>query len=148
MSVSFNISVSLEVFKKLTAMLEEGQSHDDVIRELLSLDSIVEPENPTNQSLVRLADQLTRNMQSRGNGFVSRGLYLPNGTQLRARYKQREYRAQIQEDGWVDENGHSHSSPSAAATSITGTNVNGLRFWEAMRPTDKGWRRLDIMVQQ
>ena len=37
MSASFNISVSLEVFKKLTAMLEEGQSHDDVIRELLRL---------------------------------------------------------------------------------------------------------------
>ena len=147
MSVTFNISVSLEVYKQLTARLEEGQSHDDVIRDLLSLDSIVELENPTNAAFERLSDALTSSLLSRGNGFVSRGLWLPNETQLRARYKQREYRASIIDERWLDENGGPHSSPSAAAAAITGTNVNGLRFWEAKRPSDAGWRRLDVLIQ-
>lgn len=147
MSVSFSISVSLEVYKQLTARLEEGQSHDDVIRELLSLDSIVEIENPTSATLEKMSDFIMKTQLARGNGFLSRGLWLPNGTELRARYKQNEYRASIVDEKWIDDSGDLHTSPSAAASAITGTNVNGLRFWEAKRPSDKGWRRLDILAQ-
>ena len=147
MSVQFNISVSLEVYKQLTARLEEGQAHDDVIRDLLGLDSIVELENPTNTPVERVSDMLMRSTMARGNGFISRGLWLPNGTELRARYKQREYRASIVGEEWIDESGDIQTSPSSAASAITGTNVNGLRFWEAKRPTDKGWRRLDVLAQ-
>jgi hypothetical protein len=147
MSVSFNIPVSLEVYKQLTARLEEGQTHDDVIRHLLGVDSIVEPENPVNTPLESLSDKLTKSMLARGNGFISRGLWLPNGTELRARYKQKEYLAYIVDEEWIGEGGELQTSPSAAASAITGTNVNGLRFWEARRPTDKGWRRLDVLAQ-
>ena len=147
MSVTFNIPVTLEVYKLLTSRLEEGQTHDDVIRELLNLDSIVEPENPTSITPIRMNDSITRTILARGNGFISRGLWLPNGTELRARYKQRAYHASIVEEEWLDENGLLHTSPSAAASAITGTNVNGLRFWEAKRPTDRGWRRLDVLAQ-
>ena len=148
MVIKFDIQVSLEVYKQLTARLEEGQTHDDVIRELLNLDSIVELENPTRQPLETMNDAIVRSMLGRGNGFVSRGLWLPNGTELRARYKQREFHASIVEESWLDENGNGQTSPSAAAAAITGTNVNGLRFWEAKRPTDSGWRRLDVLAKQ
>ena len=147
MSITFSIQVSLEVYKQLTARLEEGQTHDDVIRDLLGLDSIVELENPTSLPLQRLGDVMARSFAAAGSGFVSRNLWLPNGTELRARYKQREFHASIVDEEWRDEGGQTLSSPSAAAAAITGTNVNGLRFWEAKRPTDKGWRRLDALVQ-
>lgn len=152
MSVLFEIKVTLPVFKALTARLEEGMSHDDVLRQLLNLESIVEPEQE--QFYNALAQPISENItsvlheQSGKGGFYSRGLWLPNGTDLRARYKQREYRARIVDNAWLDERGKRQSSPSGAATTITGNNVNGLRFWEAKRPGDKSWRRLEILAQQ
>lgn len=151
MTVTFSIQVSLPVFKALTARLEEGLTHDDIIRDLLRLDSPVEPEGGSAVQDVTtiFQDKLGEVLheQSGRGGFFSRGLWLPNGTQLRARYKQQEYLAEIRDNSWTDEGGRHHSSPSAAATAITGTNVNGLRFWEARRPTDTVWRRLDALVE-
>jgi hypothetical protein len=149
MSAKFNVEVTLPVFKSLTARLEEGQTHDDVLRDLLGIDSIIEPEAPPS-ALAYYDDELKRAFHERSgkSGFFSRGLWLPNGTDLRARYKQREYRACIVDNAWLDERGKRQSSPSAAATAITGTNVNGLRFWEGKRPGDAAWRRLDVLSQQ
>jgi len=149
-TVKFTIQVGLPVFKELTARLEEGMTHDDVLRDLLGMDSLIEPEtdeliNPT--TLFRDEARKLFHERSGKGGFFSRGLWLPSGTELRARYKQEEYRAAIQDNAWLDEGGRRHTSPSAAATAITGTNVNGLRFWEAKRPTDSVWRRLDMLAQ-
>lgn len=148
MSVSFNIPVSLAVFKALTSKLEEGQTHDDVLRELLKLDSLAEPEKPN--PFAHFEDfsvSVARGIGGAVNGFHSRGLWLPNGTQLRARYKGQLFKARIASGKWIDSAGEEHSSPSAAATAITSTNVNGLRFWEAKRPRDNGWRRLEAFVE-
>jgi hypothetical protein len=148
MPVTFNIPVGLAVFKALTAMLEEGQTHDDVLRELLQLDSPAEPEkaNPF-AHLEDISVHVARGIGGAASGFHSRGLWLPNGTQLRARYKGKLFEARIASGKWMDSAGKEHSSPSAAATAITSTNVNGLRFWEAKRPTDSGWRRLEAFVE-
>lgn len=150
MAVTFTIHVGMPVFKALTARLEEGMTHDDVLRDLLGLDSVIEPEAvdliDVSMALRDEAMKL-RHEQSGKGGFFSRGLWLPNGTELRARYKQEEYRAAIRDSAWLDSKGRRHTSPSAAATAITGTNVNGLRFWEAKRPEDSVWRRLDVLVQ-
>lgn len=145
MSTQYPIKVTLEVYKKLTSMMEEGQSYDDVIRDLLSMDSLIELERPGFIG-VEVGDAFQRSLHGRGSGFISRGLWLPNGTELRARYKQSEYKAKITNDEWVAEDKKTYSSPSAAASAITGTNVNGLRFWQARRPTDTGWRRLEVLV--
>lgn len=148
---TYPIDVSLPVFKALTAKLEEGMTHDDVLRDILSIDSIIEPE--TEDPFAALTSfsesykQVAHERSGKG-GFFSRGLWLPNGTRLRARYKHRQYLAGITDDTWIDERGKSHTSPSAAATAITKTNVNGLRFWEAKRPGDGAWRRLDLLVQR
>lgn len=150
MAVRYPIQVTLPVFKALTNRLGEGMTHDDVLRDMLGIDSVVEPEPlelvDVGKTFQNEAKQLIHERSGR-EGFFSRGLWLPNGTQLRARYKQQEYRASIRHNTWNDESGRRHTSPSAAATAITGTNVNGLRFWEAKRPADEVWRRLDILVQ-
>lgn len=150
MSVTFDVKVTLPVFKALTARLEEGMTHDDVLRDLLSIDSIIEPDrDEVAAGLAQFAEGFQQALHERSGkgGFFSRGLWLPNGTLLRARYKQKEYLAGIKENAWIDERGKRHTSPSAAATAITETNVNGLRFWEAKRPGDGAWRRLDLLVQ-
>ena len=147
MPVTFNIPVSLTVFKALTALLEEGQTHDDILRDLLQLDSPAELEKPNPfAQFEEISSNLARGIGGAVGGFHSRGLWLPNGTLLRARYKGRLYEARIAEAKWIDSTGGEQSSPSAAATAITSTNVNGLRFWEAKRPTDNGWRRLEAFV--
>jgi hypothetical protein len=93
-----------------------------------------------------ITGNITRGLGGPEAGFYSRGLWLPNGTRLRARYKQRLFEARIADGKWVDTVGNEHTSPSAAAAAITSTNVNGLHFWEAKRPTDHGWRRLQAFV--
>jgi hypothetical protein len=147
MGLKFPINVSLAVFKALTARLHEGQTHDDVIRDLLEIDSIAEPELPSPfEGVGAIAEAISRGMHARVGGFHSRGLWLPDGTQLRARYKQKLYSAEISGGQWIDDAGGEHPSPSAAASAITSTNVNGLRFWEAKRPTDNGWCRLEALA--
>ena len=147
MSLDYEIRVGLPVFKALTALLEDGQTHDDVLREILNIDSIVEPEGGNSAALRGFEHVMAATQHHmEGGGFVSRGLWLPNGTKLRARYKGREYGAEIQNDTWLDSDGRPQTSPSAAANAITSTSVNGWRFWLAKRPGDNGWRRLDQLV--
>lgn len=149
MSVKYPIQVTLPVLKALTAELQEGQTYDDVLRQRLGIDSIVEPEPESVDDRKINYDAIERvvHAYSDKGGYFSRGLWLPNGTELRARYKQREFWARIVNNAWVDASGNRHTSPSAAATAITDTSVNGLRFWEARRPGDTSWRRLDQLVQ-
>ena len=123
-------------------METNGQSHNDVLREILLLDSPSETE-VSDAPLSTLADTILK--ISFAGQFYSRGLALPDGTELRARYKGREYAAIIRDGKWTDHEGRQQISPSAAAGKITSTVVNGLRFWEAKRPGDKGWRRLDVI---
>ena len=137
------IEVSLDVFKKLTARLSyDGQTYSELIHELLTEDSCIEPEEPSDDFLDGRAFLKRENK----SGFASRKLWLPHGTELRARYKQKEYRARIDNSVWLSEDGSRYSSPSAAAHAITGNSVNGLRFWEALRPSDRTWRRLEALV--
>lgn len=135
------IDIDFDVFKALTAMREsENHTYNDVIRGLLGL-----PESMSR----RMSREWTVNIEDFGrakwNGFISRDLFLPNGTELRANYKGNQFTASIQRNKWIDSNGAEHDSPSAAASAITGTNVNGLRFWEAKRPSDSEWRKLDAL---
>lgn len=142
------IDVSLDVYKALTAKLSfEGQTYDDVIRDLLELDSPLEAEDRTDLSAAIESVSVSFARSLDPTAFYSRGLRLPHGTQLKARYKGGNYSAHIANGMWLDSEGNQHHSPSAAATAITGNNVNGLRFWEARRPGDGTWRRLDTLVK-
>ena len=142
-NLTYRISVDLDVFKALTSLLDEdGQTHNDVLRDLLNLDSVTEAE-PPGEIISVAADHLGR--ITAGGNFYSRGLMLANGTRLRARYKGKEYHAAICDGEFRTDDGERHDSPSAAASHITSTTVNGLRFWQAKRPGDRGWRRLDVI---
>ena len=71
------------------------------------------------------------------------GVHFPEGTQFRATYKGTPYFAEIKNGLWVDSNGVVRTSPSDAASEISDTNVNGWRFWHALKPGDTEWRRLE-----
>ena len=137
------IDIDFEVFKQLTARrTHESHTYNAVIRELLGL-----PQNV----LDRIGDNFSPLRSLAGGGgksFALRNGSLAEGTKLRATYKGTEHLAEIRNGRWVDENGEEHGSPSAAASAISGTNVNGLRFWFAKRPQDNAWQRLDILLAQ
>ena len=143
MEIAAQIEIDFNVYKALTVRREhEGHSFKDVLRDLLELDPVQETDPPASH-LESVTDALKTGLGA--PGYHSRGLYLPDGTLLRARYKQRTCHGRIDGGQWLDDQGHVFASTSAAATAITGTNVNGLRFWEAQRPGERGWRRLELL---
>ncbi len=138
----YQISVDLDVFKTLTSMIQsEGQDHNDVLRDVLNLDSPIEAEPPGAGS--EIPNALAR--LAYPGQFYSRGLALPDGTELRARYKGVQHLALIRNGRWWSADGREFSSPSAAASSITGTTVNGWRFWECRLPGKTQWQLIDAL---
>lgn len=119
------IEIDFETFKSLT-LLRKNESHtyNDVIRELLGLETDADDEY-SNPLL----------------GKVIGGRFLPNGTKLRAKYKSLFYTGEIKQSQLIYD-GKSFKSASAAAREVTGTNVNGLEFWDVKRPDDAGWNKL------
>lgn len=131
------IDIDFEVFKELTRRrTSESVTYNDVIRDLLGLEETCAR---------RVGESLSAAIHTSGKApdFVSRGLRLASGTRLRAKYRGQVHSAEIRSGKWLDGNGQEHASPSAAARAITGTNVNGLRFWEAQVDGESGWRKLD-----
>jgi hypothetical protein len=122
------IDVDFEVFKELTVRrATEEVSYNDVIRELLGLDPV--------------HDVQERSLKSGGCTIL--GVHFPDGTQFRADYKGKKHEAEIVMGRWVDEKGSVRNSPSDAARAITGTNINGWRFWSVKRPNDLFWRKME-----
>lgn len=78
----------------------------------------------------------------RAGAWSGKGVALPEGTELRARYKGQNAHAVIS-GGFIVLDGQPHRTPSAAGTAFTGKAINGWTFWEARRPGNAGWRRLD-----
>ena len=139
------IEIDFEVWKSLTQRrVNENHTYNEVLRELLNLDSTTELMTPVESILEGSSGPkgLGFGLIS-ASGFSSRDLFLPNGTLIKATYRQRAYTAKIENGRWIDEDGIVLSSPSSAAHRVTGTSVNGLRFWQAKRPTDNAWYRLD-----
>lgn len=125
--------MDFEVWKALTLRRrDESHSYNDVLRELLGLDPLLE----------------TGHRTSAGDGASPRlgrlvgDRFLPNGSKLRAKYKGVLYHAEIVNGTLIDGDGKAHSSSSAAARAVTKTNVNGLTFWEVRRPGESGWNKI------
>lgn len=125
------VEIDFEVYKELTARrATEATTYNDVIRDLLGLDA--EPE---------VADAQVPG----AGGLEMKGVFLPNGTQLRVTYKGQTYTAEIKDGAWIGSDGVRRNTPSDAACAITQTNVNGWRFWHVKRPNDKGWKVLNSL---
>ena len=147
------IEIDFDVFKALTALREhEGDTYNHVLRRMLGLPN--QQENTLNAMLSGpdlgdLVSALSKGpsplnaLSPFTDGAWFNGVFFPNGTKLRASYKGDTYFAEIKGGQWVDSNGIVRTSPSDAASAISGTNVNGWRFWHAQGPGDSTWRRLD-----
>jgi hypothetical protein len=146
-----NIEINFEVFKQLTALREsEADSYSAVIRRLLEscpprLHLVKDPTSAIESGLgafgtdpIALAS-LRRAIEDLPANPMGLGAWYGK---LRATYKGQTHLAEIRAGAWLGADGVTRTSPSDAASSISGTNVNGWRFWHVQRPGDV-WRRLD-----
>jgi hypothetical protein len=139
------ISIDFDVFKGLTQRLESAdEDYNEVIRRLLNLPASAVDMLPGEIDRPGLPMPTNALAPQNGGAWFS-NVYFPNGTFFRATYKGNTHRAWINNSQWVDELGRIRTSPSDAASAVTGNNVNGWRFWFVRRPNDEDWRRLDAL---
>ena len=124
------IAIDLGVYKELEKRRESfDESYNDILRRVFRL-------KPG-----KTAESLTSNKK-----LKTRGGILTEGLKLRAKYKGVTYQAEVV-DGQILYQGALYSSPSSAATAVTGTPVNGWTFWEALigndSSKDTNWISLD-----
>ena len=139
------IAIDFEVFQGLTAKLEGGhEDYNEVIRRLLGLPSSHSGFMPGEVDTPGLPSPTNALAPQEGGVWYS-GVFFPNGTHFRATYKGKTYRGWITNSQWIDESGTIRTSPSDAAGAVSGTNVNGWRFWFVRRPRDEDWQRMDAL---
>ncbi len=139
------IDIDFEVYKQLTNLREtEDDTYNEVIRRLLKL--------PASEIAPRIGEVDIPGLPAVGNalkgeasGVWFSNIFFPNGTVFRATYKGKAYSAHIRNSEWIDQLGQVKTSPSDAAGAISGTNVNGWRFWFFKRPHDEDWARMDTL---
>ncbi|MGZ4992646.1 MAG: restriction system modified-DNA reader domain-containing protein [Methylobacter sp.] len=127
------INVDFEVFKALTARRRsETMTENEVIRELLDLSK---PED---------SSETVAQAHNISSSWVSKGVVFPHGTEFRVNYKGQMHTGIVQ-NGALVLNGKRFSSPSAAATELTGGPVNGWVFWECLLPGTTKWKKLALL---
>ncbi|MBS0422358.1 MAG: DUF2924 domain-containing protein [Proteobacteria bacterium] len=123
-----SIDVDFEVYKALIARRPtEDVSENDVLRQLLRLP-------PQSAAAVK-------SNSPRPEDWVTKGVRLPAGTELRATYKGQIHLARV-DSGALIYNDERFNSPSAAAMRITRNPVNGWTFWEYRLPGQSRWNAL------
>lgn len=126
------IEVDFDVFKQLTVRrATEDVSYNDVIRELLGL----------GHGKANTAKETTGPSP---DDWVVKGVRFPAGTEFRASYKG-QVRTGRAEGGALAINGQRYDSPSAGAAAITGSPVNGWRFWECRLPGRSSWQLIESL---
>lgn len=157
------IDIDFDVYKALTILRQsETDTYNHVLRRLLGLPTSLDRESMNKLGIMGIGargdkiereagaaqekpDFLDRIAAALKGGTSFNGVWFPEGTKFRATYKGQSYHASIAGGRWTDQNGMTHSSPSAAASAISQTNVNGWRFWYAMLPGEQEWRLLDSL---
>ena len=123
--------IDFEVYKALTMRrVTEATTYNDVLRELLGLT----PRKPSTNTTTAVP----------GGAWEYRGVRFPHETDFRAKYKGKTYAARVEGDRLLLD-GEPVASPSEAAHKITGTNVNGWRFWECRLPGETRWRTIEAL---
>lgn len=129
------IQISEETYSRLQERAKAFEdTPEDVIRRLLD----------GNGSAVPTQSAVEQRFSS-GGDLVSHVGRVPHNSQLRARYKGKQYEAIIR-DGRVMWNGKAYTSLSSAAVGVinsTGSSrgtENGWRFWEVLTPDSDQWR--------
>jgi hypothetical protein len=123
------IEIDFDVYKALVARRpSEDITENDVLRQLLHLPRKGTVPAPTAAG-------------PNPSDWVTKGVRLPAGTELRAAYKGQTHLAVVS-DGALVLNDTRFNSPSAAAMSITGHPVNGWTFWQFRIPGQGRWKML------
>lgn len=129
----YTIDVDFEVYKQLTVRRQtEDVTYNDVVRELLGLAQTTPPPRGEKSASPSPSD------------WVAKGVRFPAGTEFRANYKGQVHVARVEAGALMLSNGKRFDSPSAAAVSITGSAVNGWRFWECKLP-GKSWQLIETL---
>ncbi|MDP2241520.1 MAG: hypothetical protein Q8K18_15335 [Burkholderiales bacterium] len=114
------IEIDFDVFKELTNRRPtEAVTYNDVIRDLLKL------------------PQSAKSAQPAANGMKSwivSETSFPAGSEFMADYKGKTYSGIAKDGKLVLADGRKFSTPSAAAVHVTGSSVNGWRFWKCKLP--------------
>ena len=123
-----SIEIDFDVFKALTARRASADmTENDVLRQLFNLG--------------KADNALTKTETPAPDDWVTKGVRLPAGTELRSNYKGNTYLARVSSGALVLQ-GRRFDSASAAAMSITGNPVNGWTFWECKLPGQDRWQIL------
>jgi hypothetical protein len=121
------IEVDFDVFKNLTGKREsEAHTYNDVLRSLLGLPK-----------------QTQEGLEKSGRAWVAEGVTFPSGTELQAHFKGKLYKGKVNNEGSIMVDGKPFAGASPAAKYITGSNVNGWKFWECRRPGETSFTLID-----
>jgi hypothetical protein len=133
----FTVEVDFEVYKAIFALrANERVTENDVLRELLSLSpkkEIPTPVSKSNGAPTEGADD-----------WITKNVRFPVGTDFRVSYKGKTYTGRVH-GGALMVDGKRFESPSSAAVAITGSAVNGWRFWEARLPGKSSWQLIESL---
>jgi hypothetical protein len=128
MDETITIEIDLEIHKLIESERRSfSETSGQILRRLLKL----EPKE-TN---------ISRSLSNDGLD-IGDGVFLPNGTSLRKRYRGTLYEVSV-ENGKILYKGKGYTSASGAAVAVTGSSVNGWIFWESKRPDDIDYRLLN-----
>ncbi len=131
MKIEVSEEVKLEIDRICSVV---KMSEDAILRRALGLQRSSNGSIPPSPTPIRYGT----------DGLRTRSCVLKTGLQLKAPYKGREYRGQIEPGAFVvDGIDKKFTSPSLAAVAITGYPVNGWRFWEYCDQQSGEWRTLD-----
>jgi len=129
------IKIDFDVFKVLTLRRStENVTYNDVLRKLLRL-------NPRKRRA-----PLDKQVSGAGD-WVTKGVRFPNGTEFSASHKGQKYYGKVESGALVVDNKRFHS-PTAAAFTITGYQVNGWTFWECCMPGKSSWQIIKLLRKQ
>lgn len=114
------IDIDFEVFKELTNRRPaEEVTYNDVIRNILKLP---------------LPSKVTKAVHNTSKPWVVSDTSFPVGSEFIADYKGKTHFGVVKDGKLTLSDGGAFSTPSAAAVHITGSNVNGWRFWKCKIP--------------
>ncbi len=122
------VDIDFEVFKELTIRRPtEDVTYNDVIRGLLNLSA--------RSQRGSVPPQRGNSQPPKGMSWVVGDTSIPAGSEFTADYKGKTYSGIVKDGKLVLSDGHTFATPSAAGVHITGSKVNGWRFWKCRLPS-------------
>ena len=133
----YTVEVDFDVYKAIFSLrAKETVSENDVLRNLLKLG----PPSESSAVMPKVNDAPINAPED----WLPKGVRFPLGTDFRATYKGKTYTGRVQA-GALLVDGKRYASPSSAAVAITGSAVNGWRFWEARLPGKSSWQLIETL---